>query len=165
MKIVLIGFMGAGKTTVAKILSYKLNLEIIDMDNLALKKSRRLSINEIFQKDGEAKFRELELEVAKGISNKDKVVISTGGGVVMNANIMNYLKQEGSVVYLKAGFDKIKERVMLKKVRPPLFVNIESAKKLFDIRQPLYEKYADITIETDNRNVDDIVEEVTKKLT
>lgn len=164
MKIVLIGFMGVGKTSVAKALARKLKLEEIDMDTLALKKSKRKTINEIFEKDGEAKFREMELVVSKEISKKDGVVISTGGGVVMNNLIMNYLKANAFVVYLKSNFDKITERVQLKKLRPPLFQDVQSARKLFTFRKPLYEKYADIIIETDNKNIDEVVLEIEKNL-
>lgn len=164
MKIVLIGFMGAGKTTVAKIIAKKLKLEMIDMDSIALKRSGRKNINEIFEKDGEAKFREIELEVAEDISGTDDAIISTGGGVVMNPLIMDYLKVNGFTVYLSSSFDKIRERVSLKKVRPPLFQNIKSAKKLFDLRSPLYEKYADINIETDNKDIYDVAKEIIGRL-
>ncbi|HBQ51154.1 hypothetical protein A3B42_01730 [Candidatus Daviesbacteria bacterium RIFCSPLOWO2_01_FULL_38_10] len=160
MRIVLIGFMGSGKTTVAKLLAKKLRLKTIDMDDLALKKSGRKSINEIFEKDGEQKFRKIEYEVAKDISNEDKVVISTGGGVVMDKSTMNYLTKNSSVVYLKTGFDKIKKQVMLKKIRPPLFKSIVSAKKLLQAREPLYENFANIVITTDNKSVRSIVKEI-----
>ncbi len=164
MKIILIGFMGAGKTTVAKIIAKKLKLEMIDMDSIVLGKSGRKSINEIFEKDGEAKFRKIEQEVAKDVSKKDDVIISTGGGVVMNPLIMDYLRANGTTVYLSSSFDKIKKRVSLKKVRPPLFQNIKSAKKLFDLRSPLYERYANLNIETDNKDIYDVAKEIIGRL-
>lgn len=164
MKFVLIGFMGSGKTTVARILAKKLRINFIDMDYLALQKTTRGSINEIFEKDGEEKFRELELEVAKDMSDETNCVISTGGGVVMNPEIMQYLKKGAQVIYLNANFDRIKEHIVLKKVRPPLFQNEESAKKLFELRAPLYEQYADITIVTDDKNIDQVINEIDNKL-
>lgn len=164
MKIVLIGFMGSGKTTVARVLAKKRNLNFIDMDYLALKNTTRFSINEIFEKDGEEKFRELELDVAKLMSQKENCVISTGGGVVMNPKIMEYLKTNSVVIYLRKNFDRIKEHIALKKVRPPLFQTEESAKKLFEFRAPQYVQYADMIIETDNKNIDKLIEEIDNKL-
>lgn len=160
MKMILIGFMGAGKTSVAKVLGKKLKLEVIDMDDLALKQSKRKSINEIFEKDGEAKFRKIEFEVANDISGRDNVIIATGGGVVVNDSLMNKLKLNGLTVYLKNNFDKINEYVQIKKIRPPLFQNIESARKLFNFREPLYTKYADKIIETDNKSIEDVTVEI-----
>jgi|SRR3989344_2985419 len=164
MKIVLIGFMGSGKTTVAATLADKLKLKVFDMDKTALKKSNRSSINEIFEKDGEKTFREIELEVAKEIGNKNNIVVSTGGGVVMDQKTMNYLLENTYVIYLKASFDRIKKRVALKKVRPPLFQNVISAKKLFDLREPLYENYANLIIDTDEKSVDQVIKEILKGL-
>lgn len=164
MKIVLIGFMGSGKTTVAENLAKNLNLTFIDMDQLALAKSGRNSINEIFEVDGEKKFREIESEVASSMAKKDQVVISTGGGVVMNKSVMAYLKNNATIIYLKVSFDKIKEHIALKKVRPPLFQNELSAKKLFDLRAPLYEHYANIVITADNKDIVEIVKEIMEDL-
>lgn len=164
MKIVLIGFMGSGKTEVARLLSEKLNLEFIDMDDLVLEKSSRKTINEIFNKDGEKYFRELEVQVAKKLSSLDNIIVSSGGGVIMNKITMNYLTKNSTVVYLKLSFDKSVERVKLKKIRPPLFKNIARAKKLFKIRQPIYESFADIIINTDNKNVNEVVDDISVKL-
>lgn len=164
MKIVLIGFMGSGKTTVAENLAKNLNLAFIDMDALALTKSGRNSINEIFDIDGEKKFREIESEVASNMALKDQAVISTGGGVVMNNSIMAHLKEKATIIYLKDSFNKIKEHVALKKVKPPLFQDEFSARKLFDLREPLYTQYADIVVLADNKNVAEIVKEIMEEL-
>lgn len=152
--------MGSGKTTVAAYLSSKLNLKLIDMDDLALKKSKRKSINEIFESCGEKKFRELELQVAKEIAEKDDVVISAGGGVVMNKSTMDYLTKDSHVVYLKTSFDQIRQRVELKKIRPPLFKNTAFAKKLFFLREPLYKHFATVVVATDNKKINDIIKEI-----
>ena len=164
MKIVLIGFMGSGKTTIADSLAYKLKLELIEMDELALKKTERKTINEIFKKDGEKSFRKLEYTVAREISNKDNVVISSGGGVVMDKSVMNHLTKNGFVIYLEANFGKIKERIALKRIKPPLFQDADKAKKLFDLRIPLYKAYANLVINTENKTVDQIVKQIVKGL-
>ncbi len=164
MKIILIGFMGSGKTTVAAALADKLKLKIIDMDKQAIKKSKRKSINKIFEKDGEKDFRAIELKVAKEVGSRNNVVISTGGGVVTSKTTMNYLIKNSTIFYLEASFDKIKERVALKKVKPPLFQEVSFAKRLFDKRLPLYKSYSDMAIKTDNKTVDQIVGEILKGL-
>ncbi len=99
MKIVLIGFMGSGKTTIARALSKKLGLRVVEMDDELVKISGYRNIPEIFAKKGETFFRELELEVSKNFSNEVDVIISTGGGVVMNKLTMDYLKANGGNIF------------------------------------------------------------------
>jgi shikimate dehydrogenase len=142
MNIVLIGFMGSGKTSVAKILAGKLGREAVETDSLILKKSGRRSINEIFEQDGEKKFRALESQVAGELSGRDNIIISTGGGIVADKKSMERLKKNGKIFYLKDSFEKILKRLEKDKTRP-LFRNLKKAKKLFSLRQPVYAKYAD----------------------
>ena len=164
MKLILIGFMGSGKTSVAKLLAKKLKLKIIELDNLVLKASNRLSINQIFKKDGEIKFRQLEINQAKKLKNQKNVVISNGGGVVINKVILDYLKQNnGLVVFLKTDFSIIKKRLKNDSIRP-LFTNLKKAKQLFLFRQPLYQHYADLTVTTDNRSINQVVITIIKNL-
>lgn len=162
MKIILIGFMGAGKTTIGKILAKKLKMDLIEMDELVLKKSKRKTINEIFALDGERRFRELEIEVGRELKNVDEVVISTGGGVVMNKIILDYLKEgNGQIIFLKTSFAEIVKRLKNTSDRP-LFKDKNKAKKLFDLRRRLYEEYSDYIVETDNKNPQLIVKEIEK---
>ncbi|EKE15180.1 MAG: hypothetical protein ACD_12C00117G0003 [uncultured bacterium] len=161
MKIILIGFMGSGKTTVANILAKKLNLEVIEMDHLILKKSGRKNIQEIFVKDGEEHFRDLETRIAKEILELDDVVISTGGGIVMKQKNLKFLKK-GKIIFLKTSFEVLEKRLMGDSSRP-LFRYKIKAKKLFDLRQKMYEKWADLTIQTDNKTVKEIIKTVLLK--
>jgi len=158
MKIILIGFMGSGKTTVANILAKKLNLEVIEIDQLILKKSGK-SINQIFSEDGEMRFRELEIKMAKSLAKKDKCIISTGGGVVINKINIDYLKENGKIIFLKTSLSEVKKRLKNDKVRP-LFKNKKFIKKMFDFRQALYEEYADLIISTDGKSVEKITYEI-----
>src|SRR5665811_1823753 len=105
MNIILIGFMGTGKSSVAPLLAGKLGLDVIEMDDLIIKKADGKNIEEIFAGGGEAAFRELELAVAKDLRDCDNAVISTGGGVVMNKSIMEYLANNSLIVELSASFD------------------------------------------------------------
>lgn len=156
MKIILIGFMGSGKTTVAKALAEKLNLEVIEMDDLIVERSGRKTINEIFEKDGEICFRELEIEICKELKNKDNIIVSTGGGVVMNKINIDFLKENGRVIFLKTPLKTIKKRLKNSKDRP-LFQNKKNVKKIFNFRQKLYEEYGDLIIDTNSKTIDEIV--------
>ncbi len=158
MKLILIGFMGSGKTTVAKNLGEKLNLKVIEMDDLIVKRSGK-SISRIFNEDGETRFRELETKVAKSLAKKDKCIISTGGGVVINKININHLKENGKMIFLKTSFLEITKRLKNDNNRP-LFKNKKMAKKLFIFRQGLYKKYADLIVSTDGKSVEEITYEI-----
>ncbi len=163
MKIILIGFMGSGKTSVGKELSKKLRHSCIEMDEFILKASRRNNVNEIFDKDGEIKFRELEMATAKKLRVKDNVVVSCGGGIVMNKINIDHLKQNGLVVFLNTSFETIKKRLDHDTTRP-LFRDLAKTKKLYDFRQSLYHKYANIIIDTDNKTIKKVRDEIIIKL-
>lgn len=164
MKIILIGFMGSGKTTVGHLLAKKLNLKVVDMDDLIVKISKKKSINEIFTKDGETHFRELEIEVGKSMADKKNIIISTSGGVVINKIIIDHLKMnDGKIIFLKTSFLEINKRLKNIKDRP-LFKDKKIAKKLFTFRQRLYEEYADIIVDTSNKTVDEVIISLLKKI-
>jgi shikimate kinase len=163
MKIVLIGFMATGKSTVAPLVAAKLGLEVVEMDDLTIKKSGRHSITEIFENDGEAAFRDLETAVAKDLQHRDNAVISTGGGVVMNQAIIDYLATDALVVELAAPFNTILERIG-PDIPRPLFEDAAKAKALYERREPLYSKYATIHISTDDKSIDQVVAEIVKQV-
>ncbi len=163
INIVLIGFMGSGKTTVSKILAKKLNKEVIEMDDLILELSKRNSISEIFEKDSEIKFRELEIQVAKTVAAQKNVVISTGGGVVMNKIIIDYFSENGKIVYLETGFDIVEKRLKGEKDKP-LFKNILKARKLFEFRKPLYDYFSEYMVNTNSKTPDEVADEIIQKL-
>ena len=162
MKIILIGFMGAGKTTVAKLLAEKLRLEYVDMDDLVLEKSAESSIKEIFDKAGELAFRELEIAVAKELQHRQNVVLATGGGVVMNKIILDYLGQGGVIVFLKTSYEESESRA--DKSTRPLFRDPVKAKDLYNFRLPLYERYAGMIIETDKKTAKTVADELIRQL-
>lgn len=163
MKIALIGFMGAGKTTVGRLLAEFLNLPFIEMDSYIVKISPFSSIPEIFKEKGEIYFRELEIKAGKELSRK-KGIVSTGGGVVENKIIIDYFRSAGyRFIYLSADFETLKKRV-LKEGGRPLFEDVVKAKKLFTERLPLYKRYADIEIKTDDLSPEKIVDRIVKKL-
>lgn len=162
MKFILIGFMGAGKTSIGKALANKLKLKMIEMDDLILKKSGRKSIEELFSKDGERQFREWEIEVAKDLQDRNNLIISTGGGVVMNRIILDYLRSNGKTIFLKTSFFEIEKRLKNDSSRP-LFKDKNKARKLFSFRQSLYKEYADLIVFTDGKSVKKITYEIISK--
>jgi len=158
MKLILIGFMGSGKTTVGCLLAQKLGLGVIEMDDLIIKKEGK-NINKIFAEDGEARFRELESQIAKDLVKKENVVISTGGGVVIKAENIENLKINGKTIFLRTSFLEIKKRLTNIEDRP-LFKDKISAEKLFNSRQKLYEKNADLIVDTDGKSVEEVTYEI-----
>jgi shikimate kinase len=164
MKISLIGFMGAGKTTIGKLLAEKLDLNLVEMDGLILKSSKEKSINDIFAKKGEIFFRELEIAVGKSLCKAKDVVISTSGGVVINKIIIDHLKMnKGKIIFLKTSLPEVKKRLKNDQVRP-LFKDKKLIKKMFIFRQPLYEQYADFIVPTDERTIEEVVISILKLL-
>jgi len=164
MKIIFIGFMGAGKSTVAKLVSGILAWRFIELDDLILQNSGFSSISEIFELKGESHFRQLENTLCKSLAAEEKCVISCGGGVVENPENITILKSTGDIiVFLSATFDVIQARLSGDTSRP-LFQNIERAKELFEKRLNKYTAVADLIVETSSLSPDQIAGEVIGKL-
>ena len=164
--IALIGFMGAGKTVVGKVLAKKLSKEFIELDALIEQKAGK-PIPEIFQQDGEVAFRELEIEVTKEVSQKKNVVIACGGGVVLNQINIDRLKKESLIVYLTASPEVILRRTLSDTNERPLLeaTNKDLAvKELLRFRQPFYERAAEITIDTSKLDIDSVVGQIIEKV-
>lgn len=162
--IFLVGFMGAGKTTVGRILAGRLGYRYCDSDKVIETKAGK-TIPEIFLGLGEDRFRELESETLESLSGKIKQVIATGGGAVMRGRNWDAMKKGGVTVYLKAPAEVIWNRIKHSKTRPLLNVDnpLEAAKDLLEKRIPFYEK-ADLTVDTESLSVEEIASEIIKKL-
>ncbi len=158
MKITLIGFMGSGKTTVSQQLARDLNLNMIEMDWVILQSNGYKDMDVLFKEAGEIKLREWEIELAKEWRDQEDAVISAGGGAVMNKIVIDYLKEKnGKVIFLETSFQSILERIVTDPVPRPLFKDINYAKDLYDFRYPLYKRYADLTVQTDEKTVEQVV--------
>ena len=140
--IVLIGMPGCGKSTVGKILSEKLNREIIDTDEEIVKADGR-TIPEIFSTDGEKIFRELETDAVKSVGKQLGKIIATGGGAVMKKENRDALGQNGTVIYLK------KDLSLLSLDGRPLSKDEDAVRKIYEARKDTYEAFADFTVEVD----------------
>jgi len=162
--IVFTGMMGAGKTTLAKLLANALQLDFIDTDFLIEQQEKKL-ISEIFAKEGEAYFRKLEEEIIKKNFTPCKQVISLGGGAFENPKTRDLLLKNAIVIYLEATPTTILSRVKNNNKRPLLNdnMNIEKITKIIKMRETNY-KSAHITINTDNKIPQDIIQEITGAL-
>lgn len=161
--IVLIGFMGSGKTVIAKKLSKILKKQIIDTDEL-IEKKQKIRIKKIFKLYGEKYFRQLEADVVEVVSKQKDKIISTGGGVVTNFKNIRELKKNGIIVYLKNRFETSLRRLKNKKDRPLFNItDIKRTRRLFNKRLLLYKKAADIVVKTDDKNIVEVVEEIINK--
>lgn len=142
--------MGAGKSTVGKILSASIGYKFLDLDDLIEKKANK-KITDIFLNHGEDYFRHLETDCLTKVSkDKSNTVISTGGGIVLNPSNLDIIKSSGTSIYLRAGIETIWERIKDGRGRPLLEVEnpYEAACDLLESREMLYQS-ADIIFETD----------------
>jgi shikimate kinase len=161
MKMILIGFMGSGKTTVAQQLAQILKLPIIEMDEIVLQKTNSQSMHEVFAKGGERLLREMEIAISQEYANADQVIISTGGGIVLNKITLDYLKQPSDeIFFLNTPFHVIANRITTNDRSRPLFTNITEAYSLYCFRQSLYLQYADHVIEVLQQSPQEIAQEI-----
>jgi len=162
--IYLIGFMGAGKTTVAKILSKRLNFDFVDLD-LDIEKEQGISISEMFEKHGEKYFRDVETDSLRKISEKSNQIISTGGGIVIKDENWQIMRNRGVSVYLKSSIETLFNRVKHKSTRPLLNVEnpFEKAKELFSSRESLYEK-SDIILDREGIEPGDVAMAIVREM-
>ena len=160
--IILLGFMGTGKSVVGKKLSRILKRELVDTDKLIEKKAGK-SIPEIFSEDGEEHFRGLESEVAKEVSKKKNCVIIAGGGIVLREENIRVLKTNGILICLEASPEVIYERVKNDTYRPLLQVKdpLQKIRNLLEYRKKYYDR-ADYFIDTSELIIDEVVDEIMK---
>lgn len=158
--IILTGFMGTGKTAVGRELSRLLNMNLIDVDT-EIEKSQRMTINEIFKQFGEPKFREIETEMIRKLSERKDVIISTGGGAVLRQENMDVLRKQGVIICLMASPETILKRTSRNTNRPLLQVEDPFGKiqELLNFRKPFYKK-ADIIINTEDKTPLQIAEQI-----
>lgn len=163
--ILLIGFMGAGKTTVSACLGKMLAMETIEMDRY-IEEKEKMTIREIFQTYGEPYFRNCESNTLIELREKDHAVISCGGGVPLRPENVELMKKSGYVVWLTADPATILERVKDSTERPLLngHMNLPFIRDLMDSRREKYDAAADLTVDTSGKTVEEICEELLQKL-
>ncbi len=163
--IFLVGLMGAGKTTIGRILARKLGKRFIDTDH-EIEARTGASIPWIFEIEGEASFRRREAEVIGDLSAQDGIVLATGGGAVLDPASRAFLKSRGRVIYLRASVNSILARTAHDKNRP-LLQTADPRRKLEELtaaREPLYREVADLVIDTGRPNVQSMVQTILAQL-
>ena len=170
-KIILLGYMGCGKSTIAVKLSKMINVPFVDLDEMIEKKAN-LSINAIFDTHGEIYFRRLEHEVfVELLQTPERIIIGLGGGTPCYANNHELLKGEGIVsIYLKASIETLFNRLVLNKSKRPLIADKSEgemkefiAKHLFD--RSFYYNQAQYKVNVDDKTIDQVVHDIVSSLT
>lgn len=161
--IFIIGMMGSGKSSIAPILSEKLKIPFTDTDN-DLEEILNLDIEKIFDIFSEKKFRNLESIYFLEHTKKSVNIYATGGGIIMNKNNRKILKNMGFTIFLNTSVEILYNRLLNDSKKRPLFENKNSLINLFDKRKKYYNECADLVINTDNKSLENISNEIIKKM-
>ena len=162
-RIVLVGFMGAGKSSVGRVLASRLGRDFIETDDMIAAREGR-SIPEIFAERGEAYFRELEAEAVRLLALERDAVIATGGGLPCREGRMEALRALGTVVWLAGDLDALRERAARTGGRPMLAGRSrEDVAALYAAREPYY-RQAHLTVDTTGRSTGEVAAEIARAL-
>lgn len=162
--VILIGFMGAGKTSLGKAVSKLLHVPFLDTDDLIVQ-AEGMSINEIFASKGEAYFRSLETETVRKLAERNgRFVLSVGGGLPLRAENRPLLHEAGCVIYLKVGIETLKKRLAKDTKRPILHQGDESLeekiRRILSEREPWYLEAADVVVVNDGKDFHETAGEI-----
>lgn len=163
--IFLVGPMGAGKSTIGRHLADELHLEFFDSDH-EIERKTGADIAWIFDLEGEEGFRKRELDIINELSDKQGIVLATGGGSIITQAVRNRLSARGIVVYLQTTIDKQVARTQRDK-RRPLLQNDDPEtvlRELAESRNPLYEEVADYVVDTDDQSARSVANQIIQKI-
>ena len=162
MNLILCGMMGAGKTTIGIKIAELTGRRWYDTDGLITDKHGKIS--DIFEYYGEAHFRKIETEIVKDLAQKDGLVISTGGGLVLKKENNALLQENGKIVFLRASVETLAKRLKVDGERPLLQTSTENLRdrleRLLKERAPVYEHVADFAVDVDGKTPETIAEEI-----
>ena len=162
--IVLIGMPGVGKSTVGVVIAKKLGYQFIDADLVIQKRENRL-LHEIISEEGLDGFLKAEENANVYIAqNEEKSIVATGGSVVYCEKAMQELKKTGRVIYLELEYDQLKKRLGNLKGRGVVLKDGQDLRGLYEERIPLYEKYADLTVNEKNLDVEQTLQKIVDRL-
>ena len=156
--VTLIGMPGSGKSTIGVILAKELGYQFLDTDLLIQKEEKR-KLSEIIEQEGPERFKEIENRVNASVQVSD-TVIAPGGSVIYCEEAMQHLKSIGKVVYLKLSLDSLSKRLGNLKGRGVLLKDGQTLADLYEERVPLYEKYADLVVDEEGKNLEESLEAV-----
>lgn len=160
-RIYLIGFMGSGKSTVGLKLAKHLNRTYIDTDTYIEQKYGKIA--DIFQREGEKAFRLYEIKALR--ETMDYQVISTGGGIVEREENYETMKNNGVIIYLHTSFNEINKRLEQDVDRPLWNKSMDDREKLYQKRIPLYKKFGDYIVNTDQQSIQKLVHDISTLMT
>lgn len=158
--IVLIGMPGVGKSTIGVVLAKMLGYDFIDADLVIQEKEKKL-LREIIAEVGAEGFIEVENRVNSSIE-AEHAIIATGGSVVYGAEAMAHLKEIGTVLYLKLPYEELQKRLRDIKGRGVVLKDGQTLKDLYEERVPLYEKYADLTVDEERCSIEQTIDKILK---
>jgi shikimate kinase len=161
LNIAVIGFMGAGKTTVGRMIAERLGYAFVDMDE-EIERAAGLSVNRIFEMYGEAAFRERETVLTAKLAGGDRQVVSCGGGWALNPDNVAWMEGSSKLVYLRASPDTILRRTSGDSSRPLLNVSNRGDRvvSLLGARAPVYMGVADLVVDTDDMTLEQVSEKI-----
>ena len=161
--IYLIGMMGSGKSTTGQLLSKKLKIECIDMDN-ELERLMDMSIQMILSEYGEKRFRMIESTFFREITKAGQLIYATGGGIILDKSNRKIIKDKGISIFLDCSIDTLIKRIKKdKKIRPLIKDEfIQNIKDIYNDRYSLYKECAQHTIDTSSLNEDQVIKEIAK---
>jgi shikimate kinase len=163
--IVLLGFMGTGKSVVGRHLAAELRYQFVDTDQMIEEKTGK-KISEIFVQQGEAQFRAWEAEAVREVSDRNRCVISTGGGIVLNAENLEALSRKGVLISLQARPEVILKRVQKRAGQRPLLQKpdpLSEIQRLLSEREPFYRR-ASFMIDTSDMRLEEVVRQIKEKI-
>lgn len=149
-----VGFLGAGKSTLARNLGGLFNREFVDTDKL-VERAHRMSVCQIFEREGERRFRDYEVEALRRLRSRKSLLVSCGGGIVEDARSCVLMHGMGKVVFLDGDFEDSLRQIRHPELRPD-FGCVEDAGKLYQARHPLYQDVADITIDIRGKSFEQV---------
>lgn len=160
--IYLIGFMGAGKSTIGALLAKRMNWFFVDIDEL-IEAQQYCSIAEIFKSRGEPFFRKIECQILQEISHKTHSIVATGGGIILRKSNREFMKKTGIQVWLQWEISSLLQHIQVNPAARPLFNNENSFINLYNKRRKWYAE-ADIGVQCDNKTPNEIVFEILQYL-
>ncbi|QVK19201.1 shikimate kinase [Mycoplasmatota bacterium] len=163
MIIYLIGMMGSGKSSVGKHLASQLKYNFVDTDCL-IEEKLNLKVHDIINQFGIEYFRQIENQVLREIQLDLNTVIATGGGIILNQDNINFMKNNGITIYLKTSINELEKRLTNPEMKKRPLLKKNSLYDIFEVRKELYDKASELTINCDNLSIETICEQIRSEL-